>query len=123
MATKSRWVLDDTIAAVPEGIILNYLGRKINPTRYTNLMPPEVTVFGENAILEDLKTNPPDYCLIVHNHPAGYGVDFFGKDPRYGQRIMRWIKRNYHSVHLAGNEPLKGDRFGIRILQHNRTDR
>ena len=110
---------NETFLAVPEGIMLNYLSKKVNPTRYTNMMPPEMLVFGEKAMLEEIKADPPDYCLVVHNNPAGYGVGFFGEDPNYGRQIMGWIRQNYRQVKLIGSEPLKDDRFGIRILKRN----
>jgi len=33
----------DTLAVFPEGVMLNYLARRVNPTPYITLMPPELT--------------------------------------------------------------------------------
>ncbi|MFH0981307.1 MAG: glycosyltransferase family 39 protein [Planctomycetota bacterium] len=44
-------------------------------------------------------------------------VGFFGTDPRYGKKIMDWIKDEYEDAKQIGYEPLKDGRFGIKILK------
>jgi hypothetical protein len=105
-----------TFVAFPEGITLNYLSRHPTTSPCLNFMMTEMIVFGEEWILDRLKDRPPDYVLLVHKDTAEFGVGFFGADPAYGRRIMEWVGRNYASTVLVGYEPLKDERFGIKIL-------
>lgn len=113
---------DETFVALPEGIMLNYLLRRKTLSRYTNFMMPEIMAFGEGNILNDLMKYPPDYVVVVHKDTSEFGVDFFGKDSRYGKSIKTWVKTNYYQVRLFGNEPLVDERFGIKIMKSRRAD-
>jgi hypothetical protein len=106
----------DTLAVLPEGVMINYLARKPNSTPVINLMPPEILMFGEDHILQALQAAPPDYIMLVHKDTSEYGLRFFGQD--YGQAIFRWILRNYYSVDLYGHPPLLDpDKPGILIAK------
>ncbi len=105
-----------TFVAFPEGITLNYLSRHPTTSPCLNFMMTEMIVFGEDWILDRLKARPPDYVLLVHKDTSEFGVGYFGADPAYGRRIISWVNRNYAPLVLVGQEPLKDDRFGIRIL-------
>jgi hypothetical protein len=86
-----------TLATVPEGTMINYLTRRINPTPYINLMPPEVAMFGQERIRAAFEANPPDYILLVlGSNPADYGHKSFAAD--YGRVIFDWIRENYQEV-------------------------
>ncbi len=105
-----------TLLVVPEGAMLNYLARIPSPSRYLNFMPPELALFGEEAILADLRESTPDYVAVVHRDTSEYGAPFFGTD--YGGDVMRWIERDYRDVRLMGEPPLEpGTEFGIRLLE------
>jgi dolichyl-phosphate-mannose-protein mannosyltransferase len=108
-----------TFVGLPEGIMLNYLSRRTTTSPYLNFMMGEMIVFGEKRILDDLKTRPSDYVILVDNDPSEFGVGRFGTDPRYGQQIMDWVNQYYTPVTLIGGEPLRSRDFGIKILQHN----
>ena len=107
---------DATFVALPEGIMLNYLTRRRNPTGYVNLMPPELAMFSEEAILLALLTEQPDYILLVHKDTSEYGFKFFGS-PGYGEQILGWVKDHYQVVQTIGHQPFRDDRFGIEILK------
>jgi hypothetical protein len=108
-----------TFVALPEGIMLNYLSRRPTTTSYVNFTVGEMTVFGENKFLDNLKARPPDYVLLVDKDTSEFGVGPFGTDPRYGQQIMDWVNRQYTPITLIGGEPLQGRDFGIKILKRN----
>lgn len=121
-AQAAEWIRlnveqDETFVVLPEGVMLNYLTKRRNPTRFTNFMIPEMLSFGEDVILRDFIEHPPDYVVLIHKNTAEYGVGYFGRDPRYGRKIMNWINQNYGAVLLLGKEPLVEDRFGIKILK------
>lgn len=105
----------ETFAVLPEGVMLNYLSRRPNPTGYVNFVPSEIEMFGEAAMLNAFATHPPDYVLLAHKDTSDYGVRFFGRD--YGRAIYSWVKANYRPVHLIGSPPLQSDEFGILFLE------
>jgi hypothetical protein len=108
----------DTFVALPEGLMLNYLTRHRNPTRFLTFTYPEILAFSEDAMLDDLQRTSPDYVVLVHRDPSEYGVGMWGQDPRYGRRIMSWVDRNYRPVIRFGSEPFNDKQaFGIKILK------
>ncbi len=106
---------DASLAVFPEGVMINYLSRRANPTSYINFMPPELIVFGESNILAAFQDNPPDFVVLVHKDTSEYGPRFFGRD--YGQELFTWIRENYQPVSLVGATPLQTDDFGILLLE------
>ena len=108
---------DATLAVLPEGVMINYLSRRGNPTPYINLMMPELLTFGESVIRRTFEMAPPDYILLVHRGTTEYGVPYFGSDPRNGQAIMDWIGRRYTTVEVIGRTPLREGGYGIAILK------
>jgi hypothetical protein len=110
---------DGTLAVFPEGVMLNYLTRRRNPTRYVNFMPPEVLFFGEPRMLAAFEADPPDVVVLVHKDTTEYGFRFFG--PSYGQRLASWIQRDYRPVERLGDPVFQpGSLFGIQILERKR---
>jgi hypothetical protein len=95
--TLARLPKGATLAVVPEGVIINYLSQRTNPTKHINLMPPEVAMFGQQNILADFRAHPPDYMLLVLRSDATeYGYRSFDLD--YGAQIVEWIRQNYEQV-------------------------
>jgi hypothetical protein len=111
--------LNDTLAVIPEGAMINYLARKKNPTPHINLVPLAFLLQGEAHILDSFRTHPPDYVALVHKDTSEEGFRFFGRD--YGQQLFAWIVNNYHELQLIGDLPLQSERFGILLLRRNAT--
>ncbi len=109
-----------TVAALPEGIMLNYLARRKTTLPVLNFMMTELIIFGQNGILENFKARPPDYVMLVHKDTTEWGVGPFGVDPQNGLKIMQWVRQNYTQVTLIGQEPFQTQAFGIKILRRNR---
>jgi hypothetical protein len=120
-AQVAEWVVartprDATLVVMPEGVMLNYLTRRVNPTRHVNFMPPEVIMFGEDRILEDLARHPPDVIALMHRPSTEYGLPLFGKD--YGSSILAWVRQHYVVAQEFGHEPLQQvDRYGAVVLR------
>ena len=116
-----KWIAQNTspastILVLPEGVMINYLSRRQNPTKYVNFMPPEVIMFGEERIIADFNRHPPDYVILVHKDTTEYGAPFFARD--YGQKIANWVRDNYEGVALLGDPPFQeANRFGIVIMR------
>jgi hypothetical protein len=107
-----------TLTMMPEGLLANYLARRVNPSPYSQFTPPNLIMYGEDKMLATLKAHPPDYIGLVHIRNVEYAAPFFGKD--YALGIAAWVRQNYHEVHLIGDPPFEeSSRFGIRLMQKN----
>ena len=121
MAAAAAWIEThtaptNTLAVLPEGVMLNYLTRRDNPTPYV-VFAFEVWAFGEQKMLATYKENPPDYIVLVERDSSEYGMKYFGQQKGYGFDVMQWVNTNYEPVELIGSEPLKNGAFGIEILK------
>lgn len=107
-----------TLACFPEGIVINYLSRRVTATRFVNFNPPDLLLFGQEKMLGALEANPPDYIFIVHKDTSEFGEKYFGRD--YGQEIGAWIHAHYQGEDLPmldlGAQPLEDRGFGIRLM-------
>lgn len=120
-----RWIdanlpPDASVMALPQGVILNYLTRRVNPTRYIQISMTEILLYGELKILRAIQENPPDYIAMVHVESGEFGVSYFGVDFRFGARIMKWVRENYTDLVIFGERPLQHPGFGILIMEKNR---
>jgi hypothetical protein len=105
----------ETMTALPEGAMLNYLAKRPSAVAYVNFMPTEMHLFGEQQMLSDLQTHPPDLIVVVHKDTSEFGARFFGQ--HYGRAIGAWVQDNYRPITLIGAPPLSGPGFGIAVLR------
>lgn len=107
---------ETTVAVLPEGIMLNYLARRAAPTRFINFMPPELEMYGQQAIVEAFRASPPDVVIYLHKRAGLYGTPLFGRD--YGRALHGFVRANYDAVADWGGAPFAPDtRFGVRVLE------
>ena len=107
----------DEVLVLPEGVTINYFARRRTPTPYFNFMPPELILFGEDAMVAALEKRPPAAVVLAHKNTAEYGYPFFGTD--YGTVLSRWVLDHFEHVWTdpRGGFPLQPDTlFGISIL-------
>jgi hypothetical protein len=90
---------DSTLAVVPEGAMINYLSRRLNPTGSLVWVPPLLAVFGQTNMTAAFTNNRPDYVVVIARNAAEFGVGYFGRDPRYGMELMRWVDEHYERVY------------------------
>jgi hypothetical protein len=83
----------DTVAVLPEGVMLNYLLRLENPTPYINFMPPEVILFGEDRMRAAFAARPPVWIVLINRTATEYGYRFLGDD--YGRSLVDWVEAHY----------------------------
>jgi len=84
---------NDTLAVLPEGVMLNFLTQRANPTPYINFMPPEFLLFGESKMLAAFQKDPPDYIVLTNKPLEEYGMQKVGID--IGVNLYQWINENY----------------------------
>ena len=114
---ESNTRADATVAALPEGSLINYLTRRVNPTPCLSWDPMMMAVFGADRMTAAFEREAPDYICVVERDDAEFGVDYLGHTKAFGGALMEWVKTNYATVELFGNEPLKNGKFGIKILR------
>jgi hypothetical protein len=114
----------DTLAVFPQGLMLNYLARRTNPTRYVNFMPPEVLAAGEPTILAALAAHPPD-AVVVDRSALNVDRTAFSLDHSYdyGSQTLAWIKANYHVIGSADLPPPAPTYLHLLLLKENSMQR
>jgi hypothetical protein len=95
-----------TVVVVPEGVMINYLARRRNPTPFLTFLPPDLILFGEERMLESFEHDPPDYVVRVCRNTSEYGARSFGFD--YGRALDAWIRRNYRGASPVFGDPQSG---------------
>jgi hypothetical protein len=114
-ALAEHFPADATLVVLPEGVMLNYLTRRANPTPYLNFMPPELVLFGEAEIIAALDANPPDAVILWHKDTREYGFPLFGRD--YGRALYAWVAARYQPIGTFGAIPLRDpDVYGMQLL-------
>ena len=83
----------ETLAVLPEGVMINYLARVPNPTPYLNFMPPEAVLFGDAAWAAAFEAQPPELIIVVPKDVSEYGVGQFGSG--YGRDLTAWVAAHY----------------------------
>lgn len=115
LETLRRVLPQATLAVMPEGVLLNYLSRRRNPTPYTNFVTPLVLSVGEARMVDALEAQPPDYIMLMDRATSEYGTPRFGRD--YGRQLAAWVRARYRAVALAGAPPLQDLGFGLLLLE------
>ncbi|MBN1363897.1 MAG: hypothetical protein JW976_03740 [Syntrophaceae bacterium] len=110
---------NDTLIVMPDGVMLNYLSRKRNPSRYFEFTPNFVEATGEDNIINEISLNPPSFVVLSKKNTEEHGAKYFGMN--YGLNIYSWIINNYDKVSSLGNERLNGEEFGISIYKKKKS--
>jgi hypothetical protein len=66
-----------TVAVVPQGVMIDYLSARNNPTPYVTLMPPEVLMYDDATIFSAYERNRPDVVVIIGADLSEYGYASF----------------------------------------------
>lgn len=106
---------NDTLIVIPDGVMINYLSRRSNPSRYFEFTPNFVEAMGEEKILNDISSKPPSFIILLEKDTSEHGAQYFGTD--YALNISSWIADNYDKVLVLGAKPLTGSGFGIIIAK------
>ena len=110
-----------TLAVLPEGVMINYLSRHVNPTPCLVWVPPVMAVFGQTNMNAAFEKNSPDYVAIIARNSSEFGVGYFGYYRGYGTDLMQWVDNHYDRVYpvnptdqsTSGNQPF----FGLQIMK------
>lgn len=108
-----------SLVALPEGIILNYLARRDSSVRYVQYSPLSFILWGEERLLADFERTPPDFVALVHRDNTHEGARWFGRD--YGRRLRAWVDASYEPVWSTGATPVEQPGGGIVLLERRRA--
>jgi hypothetical protein len=93
---------DGTLVVLPDGVLLNYLLRRPNPTPYYLITPWEMRAFGgEDVVLSRIAREASTHVALVRIDMSEYGPRYFG-DPGYGDRIRAWVEQSYDVAASVG---------------------
>lgn len=109
-----------TLSVFPEGLMVNYQVRRPISARRHNITLMADGGIAEVDLVADFDRSPPDHIVVIHRDSREFGVRFWGQGYDYGAQMMEWIKKRYEPAYLAGAEPMKDERFGIRIWKRVR---
>lgn len=105
----------ETLAVLPEGVMMSYLARRATPSRYVTYLPDAMAAWGEPALLASLSASPPAFLVVVSRDASEFGPATFGVD--YGQEMLAWIRGNYTPIGTVGASPLVPHRYGMAVLR------
>lgn len=109
IAYINGYVPDDaSILMLPENTILNFLTDRPTGSNYINLLPPNIAIYGEDKIVNDLQKDPPDFIFVNNRN---FFNNVFGKN--YAKKIMSFILEEYKF------EGEIGSKFKIYIFKYN----
>jgi hypothetical protein len=115
---RQRVAPTQTLVALPEGVLLNYLSRRDSSVPYVQFSPVVMMLWGETKIQRAFEASPPDFVALVHRDNRHEGARFFGRD--YARTFLERLKASYHPVWQTGAPPLHDGRFGLVLLERNR---
>ncbi|HEY3763367.1 MAG TPA: hypothetical protein VGN23_16600 [Verrucomicrobiae bacterium] len=118
--TKKNIPANATVAVLPEGAMLNFLTGRPNPTPCQSWEPVIMSALGPAKMTTAFEQSPPDYIYLVERDDSEFGVGPFGS-PGFGADVMQWVRTNYRTVQLIGDEPFTSGKFGIEILERQST--
>jgi hypothetical protein len=110
---------DEDFIIMPEGVLVNYLSRRKNPTEFMTFLPTDMTIYGEDRLLSALQASKPDYIILISRDTIEYGVHYLGQG--YGDSIYSFVRSGYSDVVRIGDmsflENSEGKGLGILILK------
>jgi len=97
---------DGTLAVIPEGMLLNYLARRDNPTPYmADWVSRDLfdSLGGSVAVIATIEKSPPDFFIFLfrRNEVPLPGYEIAGPNG-YAKDVIAWIKANYERIEIAG---------------------
>ena len=84
---------NDTVLALPEGLMVNYLLKKPSPFYNTSFTPLDFDAYGEDYLVKKLLLNRPKYIVMLSRRYADYDKTFLCAD--FGQKFCSVVGQNY----------------------------
>jgi len=102
---------DETLLTFPDGVMLNYLTRRANPTPYYLFDNTSTQLWGEETMLRALEMHPPDFVVLVNRN----------RSPLRQRPIDTWIRSNYAQIWNEGPVRFRdgGDPLALTLMRRN----
>lgn len=95
---------EETLAVLPQGVLVNVVSRRANSVPYLHVLGPEVALFGKTKILEAFRNRPPDWIVLLADDRM-----FLGDPGRRVQdvlpELLEWIRLEYEPAGEIGESP------------------
>ena len=125
IAAAVNWIdvhtsASDTIAVMPQGLMVNYLARRAAPTRNVNQMPPEVLAVGEPAVVATLDAHPPAAVILDRSamHNGQFTLDH---EYDWGHDICHWVGAHNHPATKIELPMPMPTLYGLQVWVNNRS--
>ena len=99
---KNNTNKDDIVLVLPEGASINFLTGRKSHNKYYYLIPPNIEIFGEENIVNDLEKQLPDYLVIQPMSYYNFKETFFCES--FGVKICNLIPKYYERPIVFGKE-------------------
>jgi hypothetical protein len=109
---------ETTLLVLPEGVMINYLARRVSPVRQYTFYGAETADGGEEQILGKLRERPPDYVVVISRDLRPFGIQRYGDGPGKGGLLLPWVAENYDVVSSIGGDPIDVRQRGGVLLKH-----
>ena len=106
-----------TLIALPEGEMINYLARLPSPVAPFAFYSAATRGEREAELVRELDRRPPDWVTIVSRDLSEYHLRRYGETPDQGGQILEWVNRNYEVAAELGGNPLDYREHGAVILR------
>ena len=107
---------DQTLLVIPEGEMINYLARLPSPVAPFFFFSAATQGGREQAIVDNLERQPPDWVVLVSRDLREYGVSRYGESREQGGQILAWVTANYRPFASIGDDPLDVHKRGAVIF-------
>ena len=82
--------------------MINFLSERKSNDKYYYLIPPNIEVFGESAIAEDLENNLPNYIVLQSMSYTNFNETYFCES--FGRQICELLPKYYENPIVFGND-------------------
>jgi hypothetical protein len=113
---------NENFLVIPEGILLNYLTRRDNPSPYSSFLLGDLVMHHEEKMVERLSRQLPDYVILIDRSVGEWGFKKFGVDT--GTKISEWVIKNFVPIYTIGEIPFQGSQLcrGVIIAKRGTPD-
>ena len=92
----------DRILVLPEGAMFNFILDRKSHNKFYYLIPPNIEVFGEDYIVEELEKDLPEYLVIQPMSFNNFNETYFCES--FGKKICGLIPKYYEQPKVFGED-------------------
>ncbi len=103
----------ETLTVFPEGVMINFLVRRVNPTPFITFMPPELILFDHRRMIAAFEASPPDVVVFIPRKTWEYGLQEVGH--AWGEGFDAWVRKEYRFVERIDEAEVFHRNVGVGI--------